>query len=147
MEKKIEEFLFDYEDLWYKIVEFGVSLPIMDIVLELIEEDNYYGCDFTNDKKMLQLFFTGQSNYFPAFWVGEDNYEKNLDMFPIYVIDICSEQPVELIGNFKNYMTIILTEYLKENVDEDAERALKDLVIFSDKIIKKPEFKLINNIS
>lgn len=49
--------------------------PIGDVVLEFIDEEDYYGCNFAKEQKVMQLFFTGSSDFFPCFWTKNGDYE------------------------------------------------------------------------
>jgi hypothetical protein len=117
--KEIKDFLNEHEELWYKIDEHGENkLPLMDVDMEIDKKT-----------KVCKLFFTGDSDYFPGIHIMEKNIA--LDKCPVYVFDLQSDDPPELIGNFRNYMTIILKNYIKETDDQDAINVLNQLKSFS----------------
>lgn len=140
----ISAYLEDHETLWQIIDEYEPCLPLMDLSMELINEDNYYGYDFTGEKQVYQLFFTGSSNYFPGIYCTGTN---KLDECPIFIFDLPVPN-IEYIGNFKLYMTTVLKDFLKKKVknkhnkyQSEAEEALNELDIFSDKV-KYKKYKL-----
>ena len=139
----MDDYLQTYQDLWWSMDD-GVEVPMYDVAMHLIGENDYYGCDFTGRQQMIMLFFTGSSDYFPGIWVGNDNYKNNLDEYPIYVLDLSSENDAEFIGNFREYMTYGLTNFIKNNPKHKriklANKALKDLEVFSTKCINKGKY-------
>ena len=143
---KIEKYLDNYSELLEKMSASELSFgPISgECSLDLVDEYDYYGCDFTDNQRMIKIFYLGASNYFPAFWIGTDEYTNNLDEYPIYFIDTSSNEPVLFMGNFKTYMTSLLKDYLSSNNDKDAEKALEELNQFSETIKYKGEYKLIS---
>ena len=151
--QKVQDYLENYQDLWWEISQKGAYLPCMDVTMDMVDEDDYYGCDFTGKRQVMELFFTGSSDYFPGFFIGKDNYEDNLDQYPIYVFDLSTneeEARLELIGNFKTYMTKLIEGYLENHKRgkfvKMAQTALMELDQFSDKMIHKEEYVLkINN--
>lgn len=141
IEEKMNEYLEDYEDLWQEICDLTPVLPIMDLGMNIIDEDDYYGCDFSGDKKVMMLFFTGQSNYFPGIYIGNRKYKNELDKLPIYIFDLASDNQVEYIGNFREYMTKIFDELLeRKDLDVDFRKRIKeaaaDIQQFSKESIK-----------
>lgn len=90
-----------------------------DLEMELIDDPDYYGCNFTGDKKVYMLFFRGSSDYFPAIWIGNDDINK-IDQMPIYILDLsCGEQQFEQMGNLKSYINDMLDEFLLEYNEND----------------------------
>lgn len=140
---KIKEYLERYEDLWHEISSTESLLPCMDLAMDKIDENNYYGFDFSGDKSVYMLFFTGASNYFPAICNCTD--ENNMDACPIYIFNLASNKPSEYIGNFKEYMTILLNGFIQEEDSEEAKMALRDLGTFTDRVINKVYRIHINN--
>lgn len=139
-------------DLWQRISEKIDTYPCMDIVLEIVDENDYYGVDFRGDQKVYELFFPGSSNYFPAIWIGNDDDIEKLDELPIYVLDLSSdENEFECIGNFRKYIEILLNDFLEQYKKNDAyvkmAKIMKEqLKQFSSKTIDKGKYKLkINN--
>lgn len=137
--KEIKKYLEEYEDLWQKISMTECSLPCMDLAFNIIDEDNYYGFDFTDDKKVLMLFHTGQSNYFPAFCNIE--ITKSLDECPIYIFDAASDIHSEYIGNFKYYISVLLNEFINKNVNKKSIKEAKNALSELDKFSSKVEFQ------
>lgn len=148
--QKVQYYLENYQDLWWELSQKDACLPCMDVTMDMVDEEDYYGCDFTGKRQVIELFFTGSSDYFPGFFIGKDNYEDNLDQYPIYIFDLSSDEPVELIGNFKTYMTKLIEGYLENyklgKFVKMAKTALMELDQFSNKMIQKEEYVLkINN--
>lgn len=108
-------------DLWQKISALECSnLTCMDISLDLIDESDYYGVDFSNEKKVYMLFFTGSSDYFPGIWLGNFNIEF-LDSIPIYIFDLSDldNNKSEPIGNFRFYIETLLDNFLNQYKQDD----------------------------
>lgn len=105
-------------DLWQFICNKrdGGANPCMDTVFDVIDEYDYYGCDFFGKNKVVQLFFTGNSQYFPAIWIGDQDLNKieNLDEYPVYIFDLQNydTNPIQPVGNFKKYITEIIDDFL-----------------------------------
>lgn len=107
----------DYNDgdLWQKISQLDCSdLPCMDISLNLIDEDDYYGVNFTNNKKVYMLFYTGSTDYFSGIWIGNDNIDF-LDSMSIYIFDlsVSNENIIEPIGNFRYHIEKLLNDFFQ----------------------------------
>ncbi|BCS82800.1 putative ORFan [Cotonvirus japonicus] len=137
---EIKDYLEAYEDLWQEIANCDCCLPCMDLGLDVIDEYDYYRCDFSGDKKVFRLFHTGQSNYFPAICGMTD--VNRADSYPVYVIDITNfDDPCERIGNFRKYITILLKDFItnadSEEYMREAKQALKDVRKFSTRIKTK----------
>lgn len=140
MERKINDYLESYEDLWHDINEWGnAELPIMDISMDVIDEKDYYGSDFRGDRKVIMMFYTGQSNFFPGIHCIKD---VSLDECPIYIFDLASDSEPELIGNFRTYITTVLTRYMKSITSKRASKALSQLKDFSKTLVKVKPYKL-----
>ena len=148
MAANIRKFLEDYEDLWMVMSEY--ECYCMDIAFTIIEDINFLGFDFSGDNRIIQLFFMGSCDHFQFFWVGNHNYEQNLDQFPIYEID--SESPKKSLkckGNFRTYMTKMIKDFIGkyEEKDDDnydmAIEALSKLKKFSNDIIHENKYKPI----
>lgn len=92
----------------------------MDISLDLIDEDDYHGANFTNNKKVYMLFYTGSLNYFPGIWIGNDNIDF-LDSMPIYIFDLSAsdENIIEPIGNFRHYIEKLLNDFFQYYKKDD----------------------------
>ena len=141
--KEIEEYLEEHESLWQTIAETEPCLPCGDLGFDVLDEENYYGFDFSKNN-VRRMFFLGASNYFPAFC--NINKVKSLDQCPIYLFDAESDTPYEYVGNFKHYISIILNEFLnrkkiKKSDAKEAKEALLELEDFSDKVSLK-EYEL-----
>lgn len=109
----ISEYLSDYEDLWQIIDQNDAPLPSMDVTCDLIEDNNYYGVDFSGENTVYQLFFTGQSNYGPIICFPK-NIKANMDECPVYIFDATGDEIMEKIGNFRHYMTTLLKDFIKK---------------------------------
>ena len=142
----ITDYLENYQELWYSIDDdknMPRTWPMYDVIMEKCDEDDYYGCDFSGNQKVYQFTFTGQSNYFPGICNVDDVDE--MDKYPVYVFDLASNNPCVYIGNFKQYMTLILENYINCNPSKKlmktAQSALNDLSDFSDEVRSK-KYKL-----
>lgn len=106
----------DTGDIWQYIADLkDYPLPCMDICGDIVSDINYYGCDFSQEKQVIKIFFTGTSNYFPGIWIKEN---QRIDECPIYIFDLASsEDSFEPVGNLKTYLTTLLNFLLEqENV-------------------------------
>jgi hypothetical protein len=146
--KKIIQYLEKYEELWYEITEkeLGCAEQCGDIAMNIIDETEYYGIDFSNNKRVIQLFFIGSSDCFPAivFPLCKPNKQKlNLEEYPIHFWDLSSNDLKTTVSkNFKEYMTNMLTSYLLISpTNKEAKRALAELSKFSNVCISY-EYKL-----
>lgn len=87
MEHEIADFLTKHQELFWNIGETEPPLPLMDAVASFIDDNpkDFFGCDFSGDRNVFQIFFTGASDYFPA-----RNCKKGekLDESPVYIFDI-----------------------------------------------------------
>ncbi len=143
--ERIEEFLHECQELFWELRELEVAWnPLMDVSFRMIDEENYYGVNFTGDQRVCELFFTSQSNYFPGIWVGQGDLE-DIDKYPIYVFDIAGEEEPEPLGNIKQYITKILDECLASNkCTKETVKAIldlkKELDWLSDEVIEKGEY-------
>jgi hypothetical protein len=141
---KISTYLEKYDDLWMTMSDYECFC--MDIAMDVIDESNYYGADFSSNKKVMMIFFCGHSDCFQGIWIGNLKYKKILDQLPIYEIDLsCGDEKFQAKGNFKMYMTSMLNDFLDryENMDiyyYYAVSALFDLNIFSDKILNLDDY-------
>lgn len=106
------------DEFWQELAEqeHDAPLPCMDAAIDLIDEKDYYGCDFSGDRQVVQIFFTGSSDYFPAAWLGNascSNIEEqeDIDEYPIYVFELSSNDndlPIDCVGNLKTYLLTLL---------------------------------------
>lgn len=143
MDKKILNFLDDRQKLWWKMSKYCFC---NDVAFDIIKENDHYGCDFSGDNKVYTLFFSGDSTFFPCIWIGRENYKKNLDQLPVYVIDIenCDDS-IKCKGNFKTYMTEMIRDFIKQYKKKDkyydmAKNALIELKSFSDNLIHDDDY-------
>ena len=143
MDKKIVNYLNTYEDLFSEMSNHDPPLPVMDVSMKLINEKDYYGCNFSKNN-MYMLFFTGQSNYFPGIYIVKN---VNLDECPIFIIDTSSKNEPIYVGNFRKYIKTLLkwfSEIKKDN--KKIKDAQLDLNMFSNKIfdikLKMNEIKI-----
>ena len=72
MDKKITDFLGEYQDLWYTLGDSDCPITVHDASYDMIDEADYYGCNFTGRKKMLLIFYLGSSDHFIAIWAGNN---------------------------------------------------------------------------
>jgi len=108
------------EDIWQKINSAGSSYPVMDWGMEIVNEEDYYGADFSRDKAVYQIFFSGTSNYFPGIWVPKNDLE-NMEKYPVYIFDLQSgENEVNCVGNFRHFIEKVVHEFL-DNYDQKDE--------------------------
>lgn len=118
--------------------------PCMDVDVGLIDETDYYGIDFSGKQRVLSLFFTGQSNYFPGIWIGNEKELKNytnIDEYPVYIFDLSNDKNfLEPIGNFRNYIELIVQNVSSKDYEEISDSILKDLQKFSTKTINKRNY-------
>lgn len=135
-------------DLWQKISSMNLHTnPCMDIYLDIIDEDDFYGVNFTGKQKVYILFFTGSSDYFPAIWIGE-NDENKLDEMPIYILDLSSDNDTfECKGNFRNYIETILNDFIitykkDDEYMKDAKFLQEEVKKFSNHTFNKNNYKL-----
>lgn len=140
-------YLDDHQDLWWTIDEFSPPLPIMDVAGDIIDEKDYYGCDFSGNGRVLKIFFTGQHAYFPGIHIGDnDDYAENIDQLPVYVFNLSdSNEPLTYVGNFKDYLTQILDYCIgitSGDIYDELVSARDELEQFSDITIQHEEYKL-----
>jgi hypothetical protein len=121
---EIESFIIDNEDIWQIICENDPPLPCMDIVATYINNSNHYGCDFTGKYDVFQIFFLGQSNYFPAICNIVD--ENKADKYPVYIINISNDEQLTYVGNFRKYIRTILKYCLDKSELETGDYSLKE---------------------
>lgn len=162
----ISHMLFEYENLWQFFSYINAPLPCMDADFDVIDECDYYGCDFTGKHKMCMIWFTGQSNYFPGFWIGDNELDTidNIDEYPIYIIDIamdCGNQVQNTGLNIKGYINKLIEhcesvinseDYIHdetycdiEKINNDIENLKNIIKTFSDVVIEQDELHLVIN--
>lgn len=134
---KITTYLEKYEDLFldFQEAEITFSYPFMPTFCELINDENYYGCDFRNNNKVYMLFYNGASNYFAGIVVPDDKKHKKFDEYPVYIFDLQSDKPVVLVGNFKTYMKENFSAIKTKKSFPELKSAISDLDKFSNKLI------------
>lgn len=154
--RELETLLTKYQPLFDYITSFvekyNIDIPLCgDVDLDLIDEKNYYGCNFTDEYKMCMLFFCGSSNYFPGIWIGDvDAYDVEIDTYPVYILDLqCAPHNSvnESCGNVKQYITEIIETFItspnaKKMYVLKALQLQKDLSVLSDNEIEKGEYVL-----
>jgi hypothetical protein len=104
----------------------------------MINDSTYYGIDFS-ENPVIQFFFTGSSDCFPAILPLTD---VPLDKCPIYSFDL-SGGDRELIceGNIRKYLSKLLLEF-----DDTAIQHTKNLLIVLNKFpieVATPNHKII----
>jgi len=65
----------------------------MDICIEHIIDRDHFGINFQDERSVVQFFFTDDSTYFPAFWIGNNNLDL-LDEMLIYFTFLIYQQTV-----------------------------------------------------
>jgi hypothetical protein len=144
----IRNYTEEYAELWYIIDINDSKYPIMESPCELLDEVDYMGVDFSNDKSVYQLFTAGSSDYMSAIAFPHDK-KISMDECPVYLFNFDEIDTIERIGNFKSYMIGILNNFIeksdiklheddehdKKYYKKEAMKALKDLNTFSDGII------------
>lgn len=126
------------------IAPLSVTDSIDESVLNYLDlTTSSYGVDYRGNKSLVKLFDTGDEEYFPAFWVGNDiDYEHNIDSYPIYVIDLSDNIAFGTSGNFRMYMENIINYALtlephNKELNEILYMAKHDLYKFSIHCINK----------
>ena len=155
--ERIKAYQSKYAHLWCTIDAMsGCPLPLMDPAITELEYDRtddaasktFMGFDFAGPRRVVQLWFLGTPEYFPAFWVGADHYTQTLDRYPIYQFDLemdTGDEPLLPVGNFKQYMTTVLEWYLRQAAGDEpavplAQEALAGLREFSDETYPKGHY-------
>lgn len=101
---------------WAQNLENGpLCGDVMDIENDhrLVDEEDFYGCDFSGDRQVAMLFHPGCSNYFPGVWLdGPDS--TCADTAPVYIFDIPGDDgsPNESVGNVRQYVDDIIDAVL-----------------------------------
>lgn len=145
---------YDDGDIWQKISSldnYDGKLLCMDIVMEFYGENEECDIlDFTKEQRVIEMFFSGDSSYFPGIWIGNDDIEF-LDCMPIYIIDIecCNiDKPIEPVAiNFRNYIEQLLNGFLNiYTIDDEyyrtAKLLLEKVTEFSNEAINKGYYTL-----
>lgn len=144
--QQMVDYLLRYQDLFYQLQNITDYLPVGEVtdlaIIDEVDEDptNFFGFDFTGDYRATMLFFTGSSTYFPGILIGHHEFEMNADKLPIYLMDSEREltDKVELVGNFKTYMTKLYDHVLSNDNPElqpVLQQAKHELHVFSDELI------------
>ena len=140
----IENYLLKYKKIWKYVAKkelYEMPCECNTITKSyILDEDDYYGCNFTDNQKIYVLFFTEHSDCFCGIPLFDNDltYDK-MDELPVYQFDLsCEEQP-ELYGNFKDYFNEILKKYKPYNNTMHIlkSNAINELTCFSDKVINK----------
>lgn len=130
-------------DIWQKIASMDeISQPIMDIDLSQHP-------DCKGERLLYPIFFSGDSAYFAAIWLGNDDIEM-LDSMPVYTIFMDMDgydDVVEPCGNFRTYIESVLHEFLTHHTEQDeyyytAHSMLERVKVFSDKMIDKGNYTI-----
>ena len=133
----IRAFLERNADFWQVISCARHPLVGMDACFEEICEKHYYGYDFRGSQMVVQFFFEGSSDYFPAIWTGFRPAEM-WDQCPVYVFDLSSGNQI-LVGNFRAYMETLLKWFVQEFPGSQhvyrANQLLEELSGFSSHVI------------
>lgn len=151
----IKQYLCKYQNLWYYLCE-KIYSDNMDVACTVLNDKNFYNCNFSGCQRIYLLFFTNCSSFF----FGIPLYDRklstitNLDEWPIYVFDLTSSEPVTLIGNFKTFIKENLTKFIhqcknkmiksKPSMYKMANEALKEINTYSDVLIKQNIYELLN---
>lgn len=132
----IADYLDDYQDQWWD-QDIEYEYYVGDVGMNIIDEEDYYGCDMSGDQRVIMMFFVGHSDCFPAIWIGNDDMSR-LDEMPIYILDLSSdEHEFEPVGNFKQHMMVALNSMPDGEIKQ---QAIKGLDAFSDNMIDKGNY-------
>jgi hypothetical protein len=139
---KIKDYIKEFEDLFEKLeMNYNLPLPFIYTYCDVIDDEDYYGYNFSKDQKIYMLFYNGSSNFFAGIYKPKNSEQFEIDELPIYIFDLSNTNcPIKKIGNFKTYMKQIF-DSIKDKV---LTKALSRLDDFSDKLIKC-EYLLKNN--
>lgn len=116
---------------------------------EMVDNKNYYGYDFSSERKVYVLFCDCYSSSFFGLYKPNDLQNARFDECPIYKFDLIgqnnqSKPKLTKIGNFKTLMKFIFLSIPKER-RIIFKRAIHDLKNFSnDLIICDYDLKLNN---
>lgn len=109
-------------DIWQMISSYetkdGNYCPLlcMDFSMNIINNEEHSEFDFSGTQQLIELFFTGDGDTFPAIWIGCDSLD-DLDQQPIYQMDIESltnndekyiNNGIIPFGNFHFYIKTLL---------------------------------------
>lgn len=152
-ESNIRTYLEKYQVLWWYLND-KIDSSEMDVDCEVLEEDDFYGCNFSNGQKVFRLFFTGCDNFFCAIPIYDRDIStiNNLDQWPVYCFDLSSDDPLHLVGNFKTFIKQDLCEFIhhcknrkfkvKPSMYILAINALKEINTYSDNMITMDNYEL-----
>ena len=152
-ESDIRKYLEKYQKLWWYLND-KISSSNIDVDCTIVEEDDFYGFNFSNSQKVYRLFFTGSDNYFCAIPIYDRDISNinNLDEWPIYCFDLSSPKTLTFVGNFKTFIKEDLCKFLhlcknkiikvKPSIYKMANDALKEINLFSDNIITMNDYEL-----
>lgn len=135
--KNIHDFLGNYEDIWN-------DLDMGDVSCDVVDETDYYGCDMSKKQRMIMLFFNGQSDCFFGMHIGNVNEKtcENLDEYPIYYVDLSSDDAPILEGNFRQFIEKTVGDNLNDDLSDDVNEMLEGLKVFSNDLIKHKPYQL-----
>jgi hypothetical protein len=137
--QKIQDYVEKYEEMFEELDNnYDVSLPLMYTHCHIVSDNDYYGCDFSKNGSIHMLFYNGSSNFFAGIYVPDHITDVKYDQCPVYIFDLASDEPMELIGNFRTYVERVFADVPK-NLFKKAKR---DLNKFSDKL-ETYEYQLI----
>lgn len=145
--EQIENYLNEYEELWHEISKYDSLYPCGDVAMNIINEKDYYGFNFSKHRKVYEIFFAGSNNFFPA--ICNVINEKIIDQYPIYIFDLASDNNSSYVGNFKYFITELLKDHISKSKSKKyikiAKEALCDANVFSNNVITKKYVLCLNN--
>ena len=134
-------------DIWQKISSMEIFMFCMDYTMDLIDESDYLGLDFSGERRVYQIFFTGDMSYFLGIWIGNDP-ENEIDQYPVFIFNFESDNIATRCNlNFRQCIEMILNDFLNEYDEDDAYKEialhlLNDVKVFSNNLIDKGEYPI-----
>jgi hypothetical protein len=148
----IKAYLDRFQDIMEELDELELEHNLVashEHFFEHINAADHCGWDFSK-RPMHVLFDSGSGDFFSAFLNLESAKDANgvtrLDQCPIYILDLeTPNRPFFVEGNFRSYMTTLLTCYLESDEARKPNKAKRALVElekgFSD-VLLAPEVPL-----
>ena len=108
-------------DIWQQISDLDEDchLACMDISLSVVKKDEFGGYDFSGKQQVYEIFFEGSGTFFAGIWIGDGDINR-LDEYPVYFFDIENDEEGDSIGNFRDYINMLLNLFF-EKYDKDDE--------------------------
>lgn len=105
-----------------------IPFMCMDVVMELLDDDSFYGVNFSGDKQVINMFFVGNHYSFPAIWIGNNDI-KHLDEMPIYLFELETKTKTmfKSVGNFRTYIETLLDWFINKYNQLKQEQELDEM--------------------